>query len=218
MDLKNYKRVGVAIAMTSESESLLASQPFKLIEKTPFEIYNFKDLYIVSCGYGTLNAALATQYLIAKYNCDCIVNFGVCGYTGKKNLHGVLFSVDKAYKRDVDCCLLGYEKYALPHDTAFISLKTDIVLPQCTLFTSDEFVGPDSKVESDVLVDMEGYAVAFACRRHGVDCYLFKSVCDSAEENTDRQQYDDKLDGALMGMDEYINKMFADYLDSSAKV
>jgi adenosylhomocysteine nucleosidase len=215
MDLKKYKRVGIVVAMASESESLLSAIAFEKTESEPFEIYRCKNLYLIGCGYGTLNAAIASQYLIEKYGVDCLVNYGVCGYTGKANYHGVLFSVSKAYKRDVDCRLLGYPRYAYPDDVPFIELSCDKTIPVGELYTSDEFVGAESDVPDGVLVDMEGYSVAFVSRKYKKDCFLFKSVCDSTEENTDRTEYDNKLDGALMGMDEYINKMFADYIAES---
>ncbi len=212
MNLKAYNTVGIVVAMASESESLLSAIPFEKIESKPFDIYKCKNLYLIGCGYGTLNAAMATQYLIEKYGCECLINYGVCGYTGKENYHGLLFSVAKAYKRDVDCRILGYPRYAYPDDVPFLELKSDSTLPVGELYTSDEFVGAESDVPAGVLVDMEGYSVAFACRKYEKDCYLFKSVCDSTEENTDRSEYDNKLEGALVGMDEYINKMFEDYI------
>ena len=212
MDLKQYKKVGAVIAMESEAEPILKAIPLKKIAEKPFVIYNEKNLYVIVSGVGTLSAAMAASYLISVVGCDALVNFGVCGYTGKEAWHGILFSVEKAFKRDVDCTLLGYEKYAYPHESAFLTLPRDEELPACDLYTSDEFIGKESDVPKGVLVDMEGYSVAYAANRYNVPCYLYKSVCDSTDENVDRANYDSKLDGAIVGMEEYINKMFIDYL------
>lgn len=212
MNIKRYKKLGVVVAMESEAAPFINPLGLAKLDGKPFSVYKAKDLYFAVCGCGTLPAALAAEYLVTRYGCECLLNFGVCGYTGDENVHGRLFAVDKVYKRDVDCRTLGYARYAYPKDVDHLEPVTDEKLPALTLFTSDEFVGPESDVPKGVGVDMEGYAVAYAARQFGVDCYLYKSIADATGENVDRSNFDNKLGGAIVGLEDYIRALLSEYL------
>lgn len=212
MDIKRYKKVGVVVAMESEAAPFISPLGLAKLEDKPFPLYKAKDLYFIVCGCGTLPAALAAGYLAVNCGCDCLINFGVCGYTGDENIHGRLFAVNKVYKRDVDCRTLGYARYAYPKDVDHLEPAADERLPALTLFTSDEFIGPASDVPKGVGVDMEGYAVAYAARHFCVDCYLYKSIADATDENVDRSNFDSKLGGAIYGMEDYIKALLSEYL------
>jgi nucleoside phosphorylase len=56
------------------------------------------------------------------------------------------------------------------------------VLASGDVFVTDPAVR-DALAERAHLVDMEGYAVAFACRRMGVPVRLLKHVSDNADES-----------------------------------
>ena len=75
---------------------------------------------------------------------------------------------------------LGYD----PSGASSRSAPSDcIVLASGDVFVTDPAVREGALVVRAHLVDMEGYAVAFACARFGVPVRLVKHVSDNADES-----------------------------------
>ena len=79
---------GIIGAMQSEVEALFE----QMTSKEQIEINNLlfykgqlfgKDVVIVKCGIGKVNAALCTQLLILKFGVSRVINTGIAGAVGE---------------------------------------------------------------------------------------------------------------------------------------
>jgi adenosylhomocysteine nucleosidase len=137
------------------------------------------DLPLVVTGLGKTAAAVATARALAAYD-DLrgltVVNIGTAGALrpGLTGLHvpGVVLNHD--INADV-VRSLGYD----PEERLELG-ESEVVLATGDVFVTDPVVR-DRLALAAHLVDMEGYAVAYACRRMGVPVRLVKHVSDNAD-------------------------------------
>lgn len=77
--------LGIVVALESEAEILLEEmETFRVLTvsgKTVHVGRAFgKDVALVVCGVGKVNAALGTQLLVSKFDAEKLFNFGVAGW------------------------------------------------------------------------------------------------------------------------------------------
>jgi adenosylhomocysteine nucleosidase len=137
-------------------------------------------LPVVVTGIGKTAAAVATARALAAYDDLAgltVVNIGSAGAL-RPGLTGV-FEPGAVLNHDLSAeaiRLLGHD----PQE--WLSLgPSDVVLATGDVFVSDPVVR-DALAERAHLVDMEGYAVAYAARQAGVPVRLVKHVSDAADE------------------------------------
>lgn len=127
---------------------------------------------LVISGMGAENAAVATRRLLARHAVTEVVNAGVCGAVADGPGPGDVFRIASVVdadrtQSDIDCVSTRW-----PH------------LAEAKLVTSREPVFDDLQRRNLALagdlVDMEGAAVAAACRERGVPCQMLKAVTDRA--------------------------------------
>jgi adenosylhomocysteine nucleosidase len=136
-------------------------------------------LPVLITGVGKVNAALQVSRALANPadRPDMVINLGTAG-----GLHGGMSGthmIGRVVQHDLNSTVLEEltgHRYGRP-----------ILLGEGpTLATGDVFVSDaqtrDRLAESADLVDMEGYAVAAACRMAGVPVRLVKHVSDTADE------------------------------------
>ena len=137
------------------------------------------DLPLLITGIGKTAAAAAVARALAEApDVTEVVNLGTAGALrdGLEGLHlpGVVLN----HEISADALrALGYD----PMEQLDIRTGSDIVLASGDMFVTD----PTHRArlaEHAHLVDMEGYAVAWACRAHGVPVRLVKHVSDNADE------------------------------------
>lgn len=128
-----------------------------------------------------VTAALAARAAAGTLAGLRVVNIGTAGAL-RDGLSG-LFEIGRVINHDLSAeaiRALGFEV------TDELTLSGGDIAPDTTLATGDLFVSdPDVRVALAArahLVDMEGYAVAWACARFGVECVLVKHVSDNADE------------------------------------
>lgn len=139
------------------------------------------DLPLVVTGLGKTAAAVATARALAAYD-DlsrlAVVNIGTAGAlrAGLSGLHrpGVVLNHD--INADV-VRSLGHD----PEERLDVG-DSDVVLATGDVFVTDPAVR-DRLARTAHLVDMEGYAVAYAARSFGVPVHLVKHVSDDADES-----------------------------------
>lgn len=134
-------------------------------------------LRMVVTGIGKTAAAVATTQAVLQERPSEIVNVGSAGAL-RHGLSG-LFEVGTVVNHDMNgdaIRALGYE----PLDVLPVG-SSDIVLASGDVFVSDPAVR-SRLAERAHLVDMEGYAVAYAARELGVAVTLVKHVSDNADE------------------------------------
>lgn len=139
------------------------------------------DLPLVITGLGKVAAATATARALAAYD-DLsgltVVNVGTAGAL-RPGLTG-LFEPGVVLNHDLSADVvraLGYD----PQERLEVG-SSDVVLATGDVFVSDPVVR-DALAEKAHLVDMEGYAVAFAALQAGVPVRLVKHVSDTADES-----------------------------------
>lgn len=138
-------------------------------------------LRLVVTGLGKTAAAAATARALAAYDdlSDLtVINIGTAGAL-RLGLAG-LFEPGVVLNHDISADLirsLGYD----PQERLEVG-PSDVVLATGDVFVSDPAIR-DALAERAHLVDMEGYAVAWAAREAGVPVRLVKHVSDSADES-----------------------------------
>ncbi|WP_415839476.1 nucleosidase, partial [Nocardioides zeicaulis] len=138
-------------------------------------------LPLVVTGMGKVAAAAATARALASYD-DLdgltVVNLGTAGAL-RPGLTG-LFEAGAVLNHDLSADAVR----ALGHDPQerLVVGKSDVVLATGDVFVTDPAVR-DALAAQAHLVDMEGYAVAWAALRAGVPVRLVKHVSDEADES-----------------------------------
>ncbi len=135
---------------------------------------------LLHSGVGKINAALAAREAVERYRPALIVNYGTAGavHAGAQGL----LSVGRVIQRDMDA-----EPIAPRGVTPFSSLPAEILAgePGVCCATGDSFVrAPDAwlRAQHADVVDMELFAIADVCRRHGVPWWACKYVTDNADD------------------------------------
>jgi len=135
----------------------------------------------VVTGLGKTAAAVATTRALAGVDParTLVVNVGTAGALrdGLEGLHLPGTTINHDMNADA-IRALGYD----PEELLVVEGGDDTVLASGDVFVTDPAVR-DALAERAHLVDMEGYAVAFACRRMGVPVRLLKHVSDNADES-----------------------------------
>ena len=132
----------------------------------------------VITGLGKTAAAVATTRAILEEQPSLVVNVGSAGAL-RDGLHGV-YEIGTVVNHDMSADLvrsLGYD----PREVLTLS-DHDTVLASGDVFVTDPLVR-GRLAERAHLVDMEGYAVAFACQELGVPLRMAKHVSDQADES-----------------------------------
>ena len=135
-------------------------------------------LRMVITGLGKTAAAVATTRAIVQERPSLVVNVGSAGAL-RDGLSG-LFEIGTVVNHDMNADAirsLGYD----PRETLAIG-ASDIVLASGDVFVTDPVVRERLAAQAH-LVDMEGYAVAYACHELGVPLRMVKHVSDQADES-----------------------------------
>jgi adenosylhomocysteine nucleosidase len=137
---------------------------------------------VVVTGMGKTAAAVATARALARMNnLDDVqvINVGTAGAL-KDGLEG-LHEPGTVLNHDINADAiraLGYD----PHERLVVPSGDGTVLASGDVFVTDPAVRARLALTAD-LVDMEGYAVAYAAQQFGVPVHLVKHVSDNADES-----------------------------------
>lgn len=137
---------------------------------------------VVVTGMGKTAAAAATAEALATTDIDglTVINIGTAGSL-RPDVSG-LYLPSTVLNHDLSAHLvraLGFD----PQETLWLPDGDGSVLATGDLFVT-ETQTRDRLAERAHLVDMEGYAVAFACQRKDVPVRLVKYVSDAADERS----------------------------------
>ena len=133
-------KIGIVIAIERELKSFLQSD-YKIEEMKDGNVSYFKtvinnnELYAIKSGYGLIDAASSTMFLISKFKPDIIINFGVTGALDRSLKVSDLFVVEKCVNYDYDVSPIDpvkkcqYEEFKdifIPLDKSLIEMVQDI--------------------------------------------------------------------------------------------
>ena len=203
-------KIGIIAAMQHEMELLKENidhiQDVK-IAGFVFFIGKINDHDIVLCqsGVGKVNSAIATSLMIAEFECNLIINTGICGGLGLKK-RDVVITKEVRY-HDFDASAFGYEygqvpgmpKTFVPSIESTVMIKSvlsrlGINYKHVPVFTGDQFVLSIDQLKKanpgEVFAcEMEGAGVAQACIRAGVEFIILRYVSDCIGDDNQQDDY-----------------------------
>jgi adenosylhomocysteine nucleosidase len=162
---------------------------------------NDSDVVIVQSGIGKVAAALATAFLIDKFQPDYVVNTGSAGgFEPSLQVGDIVISSEVRY-HDVDLTAFGYEQGQLPSQPAAYTANTQLVDTaqssavslgeiNCIvglITTGDTFMTKAEDISKArkhfpemAAVEMEGAAIAHTCQHLHVPFVIIRSLSDIA--------------------------------------
>ena len=209
--------IGCVIAMDSEAEILLSQMEVEgissLYGKPVYTGKAFgKDVILVVCGVGKVNAAAGACAAISK-GADVILNFGVAGGLHENTEVAEVYAIEKAVQYDFDCTQLNGSKVGtLDGETEnfmplFVPDKFDF--PRRALGTGDRF--NDSVKDHELLIElgcdireMEGGAIVEVCKYAGVPCVSVKAISDVYGTGSTTEQFKKNLKLALLNLKAHL--------------
>ncbi len=204
--------IGIICAMQIEADGILAlmgNKKEKEIAKMTFTsgTLSGKELVIVVCGVGKVNAAICCFAMIQNYAPECIINSGVAGSLSEKVSVGDIVIAENAVEHDMNTTALGdlqgevsfpegklmyFECDKAIADSLFTSAKKleNTRVERGTIASGDIFISERSsriKIADTfgaLACEMEGAAIAHTCSRAGVPCAIVRAISDDLNENT----------------------------------
>ncbi len=205
-------RIGIIGAMDEEVDILVDLMVVKeTIEKASLKFYKGtleeKEVVVVRCGIGKVNAALCAQILASEFEVDAIVNTGVAGALNEDlGVYDIVISTD-AVQYDFDTTVFGHKKGEIPRmesstfvaderliNAAYESSKEEVKTHKVVkgrVVTGDKFIS--CKDLKDELVtdfgaycgEMEGAAIAHVCALNKVPFVIIRAMSDKADGSAD---------------------------------
>ncbi|MBR2067738.1 MAG: 5'-methylthioadenosine/S-adenosylhomocysteine nucleosidase [Solobacterium sp.] len=193
-------KIGIVIAIERELESFLKSNyEIERIDDGHFVCFKTKvkdnEVYAIKSGWGLIDAAMATQYLITKYQVEVILNFGVTGALDPKLKVSDLFYVKKCMNFDFDTSTIDDVKLHQYGDMKdeFIYLDDGLIgllkeiepnIKEAVDASGDLFVERKEDKEARFnagcnICDMEIVAIARVALLNQVKCLSIKCISDT---------------------------------------
>lgn len=206
------KKIGIIGAM-DEEVNILKGEMKNVIIKTIASMdfcegkLHGKDVVIVRCGIGKVNAALCTQILVDIYHIDAVINTGVAGALRNEiNITDIVLSTD-TQQHDVDATGFGYGLGVIPRmdssifhaDLVLVNLAKEVcaeVIPEVGVHTGriisgDQFISDSGKkawlVENfdGYCTEMEGAAIAQAAYLNQLPFLIIRAISDKADHSAE---------------------------------
>lgn len=227
-------RIGIIGAMDEEVDILVDLMNVKeTIEKASLKFYKGtienKEVVVVRCGIGKVNAALCAQILISEFDVDAVVNTGVAGALHSDlDVYDIVISTD-AIQHDFDTTAFGDKKGVISrmetstfiaderlinaaYESSKVEGKNNKVL-KGRVVTGDIFVS--SKKLKDELVnefdaycaEMEGAAIAHVCTLNKVPFVIIRAMSDKADGSADVTYEEFVVDAAHNSKDIVLNML-----------
>lgn len=192
-------KIGLIVAIETDSIFAHYKEIKELDCPAGFKLYNTKkedsEIYILRTGMGEIAAASGTQYLIARFGVEMIVNFGVVGGLTAEMGTQKICIIDRVVHYKYDCSefldlrigqVEGHDSIFLNTDAYLVekAVSIDGSLKRATCCSGDKFIGTQEEkmqlhndFEGDVC-DMESAGIVLTCEANGVPCLMFKAVSD----------------------------------------
>ena len=165
-----------------------------------------KDIVIVVCGVGKVNAAMCTLALIDKYNPDVVINSGVAGAVDAVVSIGDIVVGTRAVEHDMNTTALGDKQgeVSFPSGTVMYfecdKKASDLLYDVCkqipdtkvvqgTIASGDIFVSDRksrlilSERFSALACEMEGAAIGHVCYCCKTPYGILRAISDDLDEN-----------------------------------
>lgn len=169
-----------------------------------------KNVILVKCGVGKVNAASTTQILIDKFNVDSVINVGSAGALNYDLNFGDIVISTGLVQHDFDITCFNHEKgyitdigKIIPADEYLINIfenainKININTIKGIIATGDQFYN-DPEIKQAIRKEfnaecdeMEGAAVAQVCKICNIPFVVIRSISDKPKnkEKIDFYEY-----------------------------
>lgn len=202
--------IAIIGAMKSEVEQLTARmEAVQMVSQTGMDFYvgtlAGKEVVVVQCGVGKVNAALCTQILADRFNVSAIINTGIAGsLQAEINIGDVVLSEDAIY-HDMDVTVFGYAagevpgigRASFPADHHLIKVaeqscreaNPDIDVFVGRVVSGDQFIMSREKKEwlkanfGGFCTEMEGAAIAHGAWRNEIPFLIIRAISDKADDS-----------------------------------
>lgn len=198
--------IGIIGAMSEEVE-ILKKEMTVSNKKTKAKMEFFsgnlwgKQVVVVTCGIGKVNAAVCTQILVDDFKVDKIINVGVAGGIGEHIYPGDVVVATDLVQHDIDTSAFGDELGQIPRmDTFDFKCDTELVetaKAACAdvsgfesfvgrIVSGDQFIASVEKIrwlqlEFEALAcEMEGGSIAQVCYLNSIPFVVIRSISDNA--------------------------------------
>lgn len=200
--------LGIIGAMDIEVDSLKTKMENPQIKSIAgMDFYNGKisdkEVVVVKCGIGKVNAAMCTQILADVFDVDAVINTGVAGSLNNDiDICDIVVST-VAQEHDMDVTPLGYKKGIIPDmETSEFKADKDLInlakksaesaglgvnVFEGKVVSGDQFIGT---IEAkDVLrknfsgdcAEMEGAAIAHTAYLNNMPFLVIRAISDKAD-------------------------------------
>lgn len=162
-----------------------------------------KEVVVVRCGIGKVNAAVCTQILADRYHVDGVINTGIAGSLKPEiKILDLVLSTDVVH-HDMDAQGFGYPPGQIPRMDTFsfeadeklqdLALKcSNELFPQTgvhlgRILSGDQFISDQQKKEFLVktfdgsCTEMEGAAIAQTASLNGIPFLIIRAISDQAD-------------------------------------
>ena len=209
-DSTKSDRIGIIGAMDEEVNPLKdALEGVKTNKIAGMEFYegklSGKDVVVVKCGMGKVNAGICAHTLINDYGCKGVINTGVAGSLDNQlNIGDIVVSTD-AVQHDFTVEAIGFAKgeipytglYAFPADEQVRKLAVEAagaVVPDAQVYegrvcSGDQFISTNEqkdKIRADfggMCAEMEGAAIAQACYLNNTPFVVIRAISDKSDSS-----------------------------------
>ena len=224
-------KVGIIGAMDEEVEILINKMKNKkTVEKAGMTYYvgelSSKNVIVVKCGIGKINATVCSQILISEFGVNVIINSGVAGALDNNlNIGDIVVSKD-TLNHDMDTTAFGDEYGLIPRmeesifkgDTRLIDLALEVgkkhsinVVPG-RVVSGDQFIA--SKEKKDWLVEqfngtcaeMEGVAIGQTSYLNNIPFLILRAISDKADGSA-KVAYEDFKEEAIVNLSNILMDM-----------
>jgi len=206
-DNEQPERIGIIGAMEPEVASIKEAMDIDYTEEIASmnfcvgKLYG-RDVVVVQCGMGKVNAGLCAQLLISEFNVKSVINTGVAGSLDNRlNIGDYVVSVD-AVQHDFDVSAIGFKKGEIPYTGLYafeadkdLRAKARWAISQCIgatviegrVCSGDQFISTHEQKEritddfGGLCCEMEGGSIAHVCHLNNTPFVIIRAVSDKAD-------------------------------------
>ena len=207
---RRFDMIGIICALKIEADGLKALMEEPVVtRKAGLEFFSGKifdkDVALLECGVGKVNAAVGTQLMIDLFKPDAVINSGIAGSLSKHLTVGDIVISTDCVEHDINCTELGEphgqiwfpneKRIGIPADEALTKQLAECCqglgahVMTGRIATGDIFITYRMKREyiafefGALCCEMEGGAVGHVCYMNGVPFTILRSISDDFKFN-----------------------------------
>ena len=162
-----------------------------------------KNVVIVQCGVGKVNAAVCAEALITRFNASCLINTGCAGSLDNRlDIHDFVVSTD-VVEHDVDASGIGFPRGEIPYTgrsaypadetlqkkalKAIREAEPDVTVYSGRICSGDQFIYLQEQRDDifsafgALCSEMEGAAIGHVCYLNETPYVIVRAISDKAD-------------------------------------